>query len=297
MKSIGVFLRGITAHHSLLRSRVHSRNYAHHEIRQGGSFMTNNVVKDNGNKEAQCDMVMRLYFRAMAASVVVASCLVFLWDKRCLLETGGRFCQSSKEVLWLQYSVSSASDHLSCMDPVNFPQSSCRLHLYSRSTAEVFTRQSKGSVLDNLGRWSHHRTNVLWWQLLSVDRGYSLSILSNAFFFLNGHQKNLLSFYGPLWNVIYFGVRIEWHDILQHCIAIAFSFHCDWISKTIFWNRFFLLHIQLSYMLSCENVTFVCPAPWLRHAWKCLRMIKLIIALKTSMMSLASSIVSAFCSK
>lgn len=41
--------------------------------------MTNNVVKDNGNKEAQSDMVMRLYFRAVAASVVVVvSCLVFL---------------------------------------------------------------------------------------------------------------------------------------------------------------------------------------------------------------------------
>lgn len=31
--------------------------------------MTNNVVKDNGNKEAQCVMVMRLYFRAVAASL------------------------------------------------------------------------------------------------------------------------------------------------------------------------------------------------------------------------------------
>lgn len=41
--------------------------------------MTNNVVKDNSNKEAQSDMVMRLYFRAVAASVaVVVSCLVFL---------------------------------------------------------------------------------------------------------------------------------------------------------------------------------------------------------------------------
>lgn len=31
--------------------------------------MTNNVVKDNGNKEAQSNMVMRLYFRAVDASV------------------------------------------------------------------------------------------------------------------------------------------------------------------------------------------------------------------------------------
>lgn len=31
--------------------------------------MSNNVVKDNGNKEAQFHMVMRLYFRAVAASV------------------------------------------------------------------------------------------------------------------------------------------------------------------------------------------------------------------------------------
>lgn len=161
MKSKGVFLKGITAHHSLLCSRVHSRNFAHHEIRQRGSFMTNNVVKDNGNKEAQSDMVMRLYFRAVAASVVVVvSCLVFLWDKRCLLETGGRFCQASKEVLWLQYSVSSASDHLSCMDPVNFPQWSCSLHLYGSSTAKVFAIQSEGNMFDNLGRLSHHRTNV-----------------------------------------------------------------------------------------------------------------------------------------
>lgn len=47
--------------------------------------MTNNVVKDNDNKEAQCDMVMRLYFRDVAASVVVASRLVSLRDKRCPL--------------------------------------------------------------------------------------------------------------------------------------------------------------------------------------------------------------------
>lgn len=31
--------------------------------------MNNNVVKNNGNKEAQFHMVMRLYFRAVAASV------------------------------------------------------------------------------------------------------------------------------------------------------------------------------------------------------------------------------------
>lgn len=32
-----------------------------------GSFMSNNVVKDNDNKEAQSYMVMSLYFRVVAA--------------------------------------------------------------------------------------------------------------------------------------------------------------------------------------------------------------------------------------
>lgn len=31
--------------------------------------MSNNVVRNNGNKEAQSHMVMRLYFRAVVASV------------------------------------------------------------------------------------------------------------------------------------------------------------------------------------------------------------------------------------
>lgn len=40
-----------------------------YKILQQSSTMRNNVVKNNGNKDPQSHMVMRLYFRAVAASV------------------------------------------------------------------------------------------------------------------------------------------------------------------------------------------------------------------------------------
>lgn len=95
-----VFYEGISYHHSLLCSRVHSRK-CHHEIWQQGSFMSNNVVKDNGNKEAQSHMVMRLYFRAVAASVWNSELFTVVVRQKMSAWTGGCFSQAGKEVLWL----------------------------------------------------------------------------------------------------------------------------------------------------------------------------------------------------
>lgn len=90
----------VISYHSLLCSRVHSWN-CHHEIWQQGSFMSNNVVKDNGNKEAQSHMVMRLYFRAVAASVWNSELFSVVVRQKMSAWTGGCFSQAGKEVLWL----------------------------------------------------------------------------------------------------------------------------------------------------------------------------------------------------
>lgn len=80
------------------------------EIWQQGSFMGN-----NGNKEAQSLMVMRLYFRAVAASLRYGE----------LFRTAGRqMCAWTVLPGWrrgLVTRVKSASDHLNQSDCVEFP--------------------------------------------------------------------------------------------------------------------------------------------------------------------------------
>lgn len=117
-----VFYEGISYHHLLLCSRVHSWK-CHHEIWQQGSFMSNNVVRDNGNKEAQSHMVMRLYFRAVAASVWNSELFSVVETKDVCLDWGLFLSGlegspvTSASALHLF-----AADHLSRMDSVNFAQ-------------------------------------------------------------------------------------------------------------------------------------------------------------------------------
>ena len=61
--------------------------------------MSNNVVKDNGNKEAQSHMVMRLYFRAVAASVWNSELFSVVVRQKMSASTGGCFSRAGKEVL------------------------------------------------------------------------------------------------------------------------------------------------------------------------------------------------------
>lgn len=199
-------------------------------------------------KRQQCDMVMRLYFRAVAdASVVVASRLVSLWDKRRLLETGGRFCQSSKEVLWLQYSVSPASDHLSCVDPVNFPQWSYICIALARFK---YSLDSLGDVC-LIPRYVGHINGQMfcdcsWFQWIA-DTGSAFRPM--LFLFLNGHHNFLFSFYGPLWNVLYLGGRFEWRDTLEQNFPIALRLNPKniWYFELVFNN--FLSYNTFSYLL------------------------------------------------
>lgn len=95
-----VFHEGISYHRSLFCSCVRCWK-CHHEIWQQGSFMSNNVVKNNGNKEAQSHMVMRLYFRAVAASVWNSELFSVVVRQKMSAWTGGCFSQAGKEVLWL----------------------------------------------------------------------------------------------------------------------------------------------------------------------------------------------------
>lgn len=95
-----MFSEGMSYHQSLLCSRVHSLK-CQHEIQQQSSFMSNNVVKNNGNKEAQSHMVMRLYFRAVAASLWNSELFSVVVRQKTSAWTGGSFTQAGKEVLWL----------------------------------------------------------------------------------------------------------------------------------------------------------------------------------------------------
>ena len=116
-----VFYEGISYHHSLLGSYVHGRK-CHHEIWQQSSFMSDNVVKNNGNKEAQSHMVMRLYFRAVAASVWNSELFSVVVRQKMSAWTGGCFSQAGSSLVTLASALHLfAADHLSSMDSVNFP--------------------------------------------------------------------------------------------------------------------------------------------------------------------------------
>lgn len=65
----------------------------HREIWQQGSFMSN-----NGNKEAQSLMVMRLYFRAAAASLQIGELFGTGVRQKCALIVPPK---TSEEILWL----------------------------------------------------------------------------------------------------------------------------------------------------------------------------------------------------
>lgn len=76
-----------------------------HDIWQQSSFMNNNAVMNNGKKEAQSHMVMRLYFRASAASVWNSELFSVVVRQKMSAWTGGRFSQEGKEVLWLYHQL------------------------------------------------------------------------------------------------------------------------------------------------------------------------------------------------
>lgn len=123
MKRKGVFLKGITYHRSLFLLTCPLVEICPSWDKTTRLIHDQQCSKGhNGNKEAQSNMVMRLYFRAVDASVCGGELFSVVVRQKMSAWTGGRFSQASKEVLWLQYSVSSASDHLSRMDSVNFPQ-------------------------------------------------------------------------------------------------------------------------------------------------------------------------------
>lgn len=231
-------------------------------------------------KRQQCDMVMRLYFRAVAdASVVVASRLVSLWDKRRLLETGGRFCQSSKEVLWLQYSVSPASDHLSCVDPVNFPQ------WWYICIALARFKYS----LDNLGdvclipRYVGHINGQMF-----CDCSWFQHFVQCFFFSSMGITIFCFLF------MAHFGMFYTWVGDLNGAIpwSKTFPLHCDWIPKTFDILKLFsttFSHITHSVIFYVQlwkiDVCLLCTQIEGRLVWhsmmKSMRVIYAINALKT----------------
>lgn len=95
-----MFYEGMSYDQSLFCSRVHTLK-CQHDIQQQSSFMSHNVVKNNGNKEAQSHMVMRLYSRVVAASVWNSELFSVVVIQKMSAWTGGYFSQAGKEVLWL----------------------------------------------------------------------------------------------------------------------------------------------------------------------------------------------------
>lgn len=111
--------------------------------RQQSSFMSITVVKkNNGNKQPQSCIVMRLYFRAVAAPVWNSALFSVVVRQKMSTWTEGCFSQARKEVLWLW-----RQHHLSCMDTVNFPQ----FFFYSTSVLQQWSRRTN-NLLDSLIR-------------------------------------------------------------------------------------------------------------------------------------------------
>lgn len=161
-----VFYEGISYHHSLLCSRVHGWK-CHHEIWQQSSFKSNNVVKNNGNKEAQSLMVMRLYFRAVAASVWNSDLFSVVVRQKMSAWTGGCFSQAGKESLVTLASALHlfAADHLSRVDSVNVPQPSFTVYICITAAKLYNGRKFKADfgVVYFSYIWSFLISVLKWW--------------------------------------------------------------------------------------------------------------------------------------